>query len=639
MKRRLQGEKEAEAEDEEANLFEPEWMDDDGEALQESDVEDGAVMVAVPLKGKGAADESMVSDPAQKEKVEESLGGLTNEQQESSGPLVGLEVSSERSQPLDWLHRGQREPLASMGMYVYYMYVYTAAADPMKHHPQDFRVYRFADTHPSAGRRVQKLRVDEMFKIPRLFGFTMPRMDTECEKNAMFKSVLFRPIFAESRDQVEAFMAHLDENGKFKARWERWFQLQRIMADRYYWLQQEAGKLFTIADIDVDALEMSDPVSNGRVRPSAAEFIANIVVEVVTNMDMDKEAKSRPRKDRRPSAGEYGGDELIPGLGRSGDPSVQPEPRMPAGPGHPVDPDLMQDEELSKGTVPLCPVPDTDILSVAFSREYGATHMTADFKKEFDQTFGKVQYPRSVLGADVERQDYTGMELGRERFKQFREMQEQAFDYRKEAAVDDASALPSRGDTDPFSGGGVDPVASIVTEADSRPGGYAKKLIKEAAERSEDPVVFCEEQKNFIAVVAAKLEEILDFKIKARESISRGEQVQQSVMLLHGQGGSGKTEVVKLVRKLLSRFSMGEKAVASTNSAARIIEGDTVHSALVLPGTSSLKLSVLDKNINAKLIDSWNDVDCLIVEEVSMVSPTMLGALSYRSCWARREKF
>ena len=56
MKRRLQGEKEAEAEDEEANLFEPEWMDDDGEALQESDVEDGAVMVAVPLKGKGAAD-------------------------------------------------------------------------------------------------------------------------------------------------------------------------------------------------------------------------------------------------------------------------------------------------------------------------------------------------------------------------------------------------------------------------------------------------------------------------------------------------------------------------------------------------------------------------------------------------------
>ena len=76
MKRRLQGEKEAEAEDEEANLFEPEWMDDDGEALQESDVEDGAVMVAVPLKGKGAADESMVSDGAQKQKRKSRLEGL-----------------------------------------------------------------------------------------------------------------------------------------------------------------------------------------------------------------------------------------------------------------------------------------------------------------------------------------------------------------------------------------------------------------------------------------------------------------------------------------------------------------------------------------------------------------------------------
>ena len=64
----MQGEKEAEAEDEGANLFEPERLDDDGEALQESDVEDGAVMVAVPLKGKGAADESVVSDRAQKEK-------------------------------------------------------------------------------------------------------------------------------------------------------------------------------------------------------------------------------------------------------------------------------------------------------------------------------------------------------------------------------------------------------------------------------------------------------------------------------------------------------------------------------------------------------------------------------------------
>ena len=60
---------------------------------------------------------------------------------------------------------------------------------------------------------------------------------------------------------------------------------------------------------------MSDPVSNGRVRPSAAEFVANIVVEVVTNMDMDAEAKSRPRKDRRPTPADYAPDELIPGSG------------------------------------------------------------------------------------------------------------------------------------------------------------------------------------------------------------------------------------------------------------------------------------------------------------------------------------
>ena len=66
------------------------------------------------------------------------------------------------------------EPLASMPLYVYAMYVYSAYGDPAKHSPNDYEVYRFAETHPSAGKRVQKLRIDECFKVPRIFGFTMP---------------------------------------------------------------------------------------------------------------------------------------------------------------------------------------------------------------------------------------------------------------------------------------------------------------------------------------------------------------------------------------------------------------------------------------------------------------------------------
>ena len=105
---------------------------------------------------------------------------------------VLFDVGSEKNQCLDWLHRGIREPLASMPLYVYAMYVYSAHVDPNTIDPEDFHVYRFADTHPAAGRRVQKLRVQESFKVPRIYGFTMPTAKSDPERNALFKSVLLR---------------------------------------------------------------------------------------------------------------------------------------------------------------------------------------------------------------------------------------------------------------------------------------------------------------------------------------------------------------------------------------------------------------------------------------------------------------
>ena len=346
----------------EDELFEPEFPAHDEEGMQESDVEEGATMHAVPLYGSGETDGHVAADLLQGEAVEQVREEAPADA-DIVWPRVGFEVTVERNQCIDWLHRGYREPLASMGIYVYCMYVYTAHADPGTYDPQDFHVYRFAATHPGAGQRVQKLRVNEMFKVPRLFGFTMPRQDSEPEKNALFKSVLFKPVFAEVHDQVEAFRTLVDERGYFQGPWEQWFKLQRIMADRFYKLQDAAGKLFTLADIDVDALQMQDPCSHGRVRPSAAEFVAKIVVEVVTNMDMDAEAKSRPRQPTRPDAKDYDRDEVNDvdvGLRRDAEGAVL-EPGLPSGPGPAVEPDDLQKEELLKRTQAPHPVPDGDL--------------------------------------------------------------------------------------------------------------------------------------------------------------------------------------------------------------------------------------------------------------------------------------
>ena len=42
-------------------------------------------------------------------------------------------------------------------MYHYAMYVYTAQGNPLHFDAQDFETYAFADTHPAAASRVQKL--------------------------------------------------------------------------------------------------------------------------------------------------------------------------------------------------------------------------------------------------------------------------------------------------------------------------------------------------------------------------------------------------------------------------------------------------------------------------------------------------
>ena len=57
-------------------------------------------------------------------------------------------VATEHDLKTNWLHRGVREPLASMGIYHYAMYVYTAQGDPLRFDVEDFVTYRFADTHP-----------------------------------------------------------------------------------------------------------------------------------------------------------------------------------------------------------------------------------------------------------------------------------------------------------------------------------------------------------------------------------------------------------------------------------------------------------------------------------------------------------
>ena len=154
--------------------------------------------------------------------------------QQGEQQAIGFRVVPEQDMKTNWLHRGDREPLKSMGMYHYAMYVYTAQGNRDLFHDDDFVTYAFADTHPAAASRVQKLRVGAPFRVPRLFGFTMPSQQKDAEKNALFKSVLFRPLHPSEKGTASwaPYRACVDAKGEHLPAWQHWWAEQVALSRR-----------------------------------------------------------------------------------------------------------------------------------------------------------------------------------------------------------------------------------------------------------------------------------------------------------------------------------------------------------------------------------------------------------------------
>jgi len=49
-----------------------------------------------------------------------------------------------------------------------------------------------------------------------------------------------------------------------------------------------------------------------------------------------------------------------------------------------------------------------------------------------------------------------------------------------------------------------------------------------------------------------------------------------------------------------------------------------------------LSIAALSRGVTDTLCDAWRDVWAILLDEVSLVSPRLLGALSYRACLARK---
>ena len=111
-------------------------------------------------------------------------------------------------------------------------------------------------------------------------------------------------------------------------------------------------------------------------------------------------------------------------------------------------------------------------------------------------------------------------------------------------------------------------------------------------------------------------------------------------VFLHGPGGSGKTWVMTEVVIPVVKHFLGErgvKAMAAHNSAARLLMGQTMHSAGKMLREQSLKAKDLRPKSHARkaLETEWMDPLLLLGDEISLAAPPLLAGVSRRAFHGR----
>ncbi len=113
-------------------------------------------------------------------------------------------------------------------------------------------------------------------------------------------------------------------------------------------------------------------------------------------------------------------------------------------------------------------------------------------------------------------------------------------------------------------------------------------------------------------------------------------------LFLHGPGGSGKTYcMTEVVMKVVKHFfgKRGVKAIAASNSTARLLLGKTMHAAGKLTRGQSLLAARLKPNSRAKkkLQMEWEYLLFLLGDELSLALPPLLAGISRRASHGRKE--
>ena len=159
---------------------------------------------------------------------------------------------------------------------------------------------------------------------------------------------------------------------------------------------------------------------------------------------------------------------------------------------------------------------------------------------------------------------------------------------------------------DPSSGDGAAAAGASSSGRRAEDEGLARPAASPAGER-ENPVTLSPEQERAI-----------------REVLS-GRNV-----FITGGAGVGKSFLVKLVVEALNKRNLKVQICASTGIAALHIQGQTIHSFSSIPIHKESKESIAENVYKQRSKrDRWRNVQVLLIDEISMVSPDLFDTLDF----------
>ena len=205
-----------------------------------------------------------------------------------------------------------------------------------------------------------------------------------------------------------------------------------------------------------------------------------------------------------------------------------------------------------------------------------------------------------------------------------------------------------------------EPVAAFAPSAEfQRPSDYIKHLTRQFEAGKVNPTTghverrpLKRDQALFISHFASACNAVWDDEQKLIDGSLDAKSRRCFQFLLMGQGGSGKTAVVQeiVLPAMDSLFPTEPEEVNSTlivcakwSQAENISTADhkavTFHRAALLGVQSYRNKEMLAKDKKAALKRTWEPRRCLIIEEVSMISPNLYNMLAYRAFLGRADRW